>query len=165
MATRLRFALAPLLLAISLTPPAHADWQYTNWGMTLEEVLAASSGVAVRLSEAETAAKAAPGSTRAALLKAPYASGKFQFTAYFRFDQRTGELASVELDLRQAELSSELLGALRQKYGEPRSEQRSQITNIVVWNADEDQISYVWLLTPMTRIDYQPLRSQDNAGL
>ncbi len=43
-------AISSLILAGS---PALADWQYTRWGMTPNEVLAASEGAAVRLNVAE----------------------------------------------------------------------------------------------------------------
>lgn len=85
--------------------------------------------------------------------------------AYFQFDQRTGKLSSVDLELQDPQLGFDLLGSLRQKYGKPRSEKESQTMNFVVWDAGGDQVSYLWLFTPYVRINHQPSRTIDNKGL
>ena len=37
------------IAALLIGPAAHADWQYTKWGMTPEQVVAASGGKAALL--------------------------------------------------------------------------------------------------------------------
>jgi hypothetical protein len=37
-------AIVPLLLALAISRPAVADWRFTKWGMTPEQVVAASQG-------------------------------------------------------------------------------------------------------------------------
>ncbi len=47
--------LCSIVLAALLVPvDAHADWQFTKWGMTPDEVHAASSGTVLRM-DAKTA--------------------------------------------------------------------------------------------------------------
>ena len=74
-------ALAASVLAGSVVP-ACADWQYTQWGMTPDQVTAASSAAAQpnpdRKLDADGGLKAA--------LTAPYQGAAIPFTAVFLFD-------------------------------------------------------------------------------
>jgi hypothetical protein len=65
MVSRISLCLCMVIVPIS----AHADWQYATWGMSPEQVIAASKGVAVR---AENPAIARNGER--GLLTAPYAT-------------------------------------------------------------------------------------------
>jgi hypothetical protein len=66
-----------LLAAISA---AHADWQYTRWGMTPEEVLTASNGQLKRCDPVACAAhKNKYGLPK---LFGTYQSGEFKFSAF-----------------------------------------------------------------------------------
>src|SRR5437764_5809957 len=72
---------------------AKADWEYTKWGMTPEQVLSASKNLATAGSDL-----APDGDGNVSKLVAPYQSGKFSFRADFGFNA-ADRLASVTLVL------------------------------------------------------------------
>ena len=72
---------------------ARADWQYTKWGMTPQEVVSASKNLAKQGSDLRPDSDG-----NVTKLVAPYQSGKFSFEAQFGFDV-TDRLASVTLVL------------------------------------------------------------------
>jgi hypothetical protein len=76
--------------------PALADWQYTKWGMTVDQVIVASNGQMARCPRV----CGKEGETETSLATGAYKSGKFDFTAFANFDNRTGELTSVKLYLK-----------------------------------------------------------------
>src|ERR1700749_1019201 len=72
---------------------ARADWKYTKWGMTPQEVVSASNN------QAKEGSDLRPDSDgNVTKLVAPYQTGKFSFEAQFGFDV-TDRLASVTLVL------------------------------------------------------------------
>ena len=82
-----------LALACCGAGAAKADWEYTKWGMTPQEVLIASKNLATAGSDL------APDSDgNVSKLVAPYQSGKFSFRADFGFNA-ADKLASVTLVL------------------------------------------------------------------
>src|SRR4051812_41805801 len=72
---------------------AKADWEYTKWGMTPQQVVSASKNVATPGTDLQP-----DGDGNVSKLVAPYQSGKFSFRADFGFDA-TDKLASVTLVL------------------------------------------------------------------
>jgi hypothetical protein len=142
-----------------------ANWRYTQWTMTQDEVQRAASGKATILSLSEQAANSSAESNEVALLQAPYASGKYDFTAVFSFDKRTNKLASVKLNLNNKDKAAELLGSLRAKYGTPSSEKHSPILSYATWYKDGDQISYMTIGDTTVSVDYKPRETADNDGL
>src|SRR6201996_4310901 len=72
---------------------AKADWEYTKWGMTPEQVVSASKNMAKEGSDLRPDSDG-----NVTKLVAPYQSGKFPFEAQFGFDA-AGRLASVTLVL------------------------------------------------------------------
>jgi hypothetical protein len=72
---------------------AKADWEYTKWGMTSQEVVSASKNLAKE--EADLHPDSDGNVTK---LVAPYQSGKFSFEAQFGFDA-ADRLSSVTLVL------------------------------------------------------------------
>jgi len=108
-----------LLLSIALfswaySASAAANWQYTHWGMTVEQVKAAS----------ENKAQPIPGdqavtNPKFPSLKAPYTSGQYRFNAFFGFDQSKGTLNSVTLRLYNPDQAGELMGWIKTQYGAP----------------------------------------------
>jgi hypothetical protein len=69
-----------IFLALGFVSPAKADWQYTKWGMTPQQVAAASGGNA----QLETDGRGCTGT---------YRVGKFKFDVTFEFDERARLLA------------------------------------------------------------------------
>lgn len=86
---------------------ASANWQYTTWGMTKDQVIAASHGTAVDIAPDRKAGQRVSSSHMTALLQAPYTSGQYAFTAYFRFEDTTGRLVGVHLELQDAAVLTE----------------------------------------------------------
>jgi hypothetical protein len=108
---------------------AHADWQYTRWGMTPEETLAASKGKLKRCDPRACDVQATD--TAAAQLFGPYQSGEFNFTAFAFFDKRTNKLAHVTLKLTTPEKGLDLIGTLRIRYGEPAMQSTSAVMTLL----------------------------------
>ena len=107
-----------MVLVAALTPArVWADWQYTRWGMTANDVIAASGRLATKADNSKE-----HGTKRLnALLSAPYSSGRFSFLTRFLFDKGSDSLARVRLNLLDPELCHDLQGALYSKYGRPES--------------------------------------------
>lgn len=124
----IRWAFA--LIATFGATPALADWQYTRWGMTPDQVIAASGGAVHRksLTEQEINASFAQAGL-ADLLEGTYSAGGRSFDATFRF-ARTG-LETVLLRFDEpagtaacSGLRDDLLGS----YGTPVEERRGVTT-------------------------------------
>lgn len=111
---------------------AKADWQYTKWGMTPAEVVAASGGAA-RLQRNEGADIQ---DTRA-LAAGHYSVGSIQFAVSYLFDG-DDRLAKVSLNPQRPAEQCEPLIALTQKYyGPPIS--RSRPTMNLIFMEWEDR--------------------------
>ena len=76
-----------------LEAQAKADWEYTKWGMTPQQVVSASKNLATESSDLHPDSDG-----NVTKLVAPYQSGKFSFEAQFGFDA-ADRLASVTLVL------------------------------------------------------------------
>jgi hypothetical protein len=126
-----------VIAAVMASGEARADWQYTKWNMTAEEVVAASNGAAERN---ERSGKNW-GDTNA-LLQAPYATEKYQFTAYFHFDKKTDRLSRVVLELTDGS-KNDLFDNLIEVYGPPI--QKDNTLGMVLnwrWLAEKDTVMY-----------------------
>lgn len=171
-----------VLAALSTSIPTAADWQYTKWGMTVEEVRAASNGIAV------ASAKPISGfedETTESLLTSPYNAGRFTFTAQFLFSKDDHRLASVELVLRQEDASKlprkerwsreadlyserkELLETFLQKYGKPERNEVavSGMLHRLDWRTDVDRVSFLEIGSRGIIIIYKPLRNKEADAL
>jgi hypothetical protein len=145
---------------------ALADWQYTKWGMSVDQVIAASKGAASQTTPEISAQHSAFDGSQAAKLSAPYCSGTFQFTAYFMFGRRD-TLTSVSLELAAGDPHI-LIGELRTKYGKPTSEDADGVLNSLIWYAGGDMISIVEIESgagTLATVSYQPRLTPDNSGL
>lgn len=156
-----------IAVALSVSSSAYADWQYTKWGSSPAQVLAASNGKASELTNEEKVeyADSSKGSTLTPLLKAPYSAGRHEFTAYFYFDKRTKGLAYVNLRKPEPEPAAGLYGALLQKYGKPVMEEENRIRTYAVWHTKRDQITYYLMEGVSEAVSYRPLQTKDNKGL
>lgn len=161
----MRAGLFAFLLLIISVASANADWQYSKWGMTVDQVLAASKGQLKKCSA--VCDKQSTDGTEAQLY-GPYSSGDFEFTAFALFDKKTRKLASIRLRLDNNDKAQELMGALRSKYGEPETKSRTQVLNLAVWRSAGDQISYILIGFDNNytgTVSYQPRVTDSNKGL
>lgn len=149
---------------------ASANWQYTEWGMTLAQVAEAASGRAVAMSSEESVANSVADSNEKALLKATYESGQYKFTAVFSFDSRSGGLSSVKLNLVNLDKALELKGSLGAKYGKPAEQGETAVISFARWRDNMDEIEYFCIGNQMlgvssVSVGYKPRITTDNDGL
>src|ERR1700744_2220675 len=95
----MKIALAFAAAVLLFTSAARADWQFTRWGMTPDQVVKASRGAAHNASSDETTANAPVGSSEQMLVIIPtYVTGDLQFIVDFYFDSDK-KLTRVNLHL------------------------------------------------------------------
>lgn len=153
-----------LVVSLFISINGHADWQYTSWGMTVDEVIDASGGVAMAVPEEEGIGKSM--SSDIVKLTAPYSAGDFAFTAYFAFDVVDNTLIRVTLELHDKSKSHDLHGALRSRYGEPESKNQFYTSTFTLWYDDEgDQIDFQSIGDSVVDVNYKPRVSRRNSGL
>jgi hypothetical protein len=91
-----------LALACCGAGTAKADWEYTKWGMTPQQVVIASKNLTTEGSDLHPDSDG-----NVSKLIAPYQSGKFHFEAQFGFNA-TDKLASVTLVLSDKSASMDM---------------------------------------------------------
>jgi hypothetical protein len=126
-------ALAVGLAAILHACPAAADWQYTKWGMTPEEVVKASGGL---VREVPNPAKA--GSELLAVW-GRHTAGDLEFTVSFGF--LDGKLNSVLLVFQKREMQNceDVASALEVKYGPPDINEADGLSKRMIWPKREGE--------------------------
>src|SRR5687767_3036595 len=119
-----------------LVPPVSADWEFTKWGMSPEQVIQASKGQARPPGPEEDISSV--------LLTQDWQSGRFPFTVSYIFKKATGgqRLSEVKLQLQNTQLRGQLLDALKKRYGTPRDERKGPIS-LVEWQHSGDSIHYL----------------------
>jgi hypothetical protein len=120
-------AWAPLIVA-GMATPAAADWQYTRWGMSPEQVVAASNGM-VQLGPPPQG-KTYDNLTGRALGK--HERDGATFLAFFHFDAANG-LAKVALERSGGTACAALQGALVAQLGPPAKSTRNNFATIEEW--------------------------------
>ena len=137
---------------VCLVLPVNADWEFTKWGMSPEQVVQASKGQARPPGPEEDISSV--------LLTQDWQSGRFLFTVSYIFKKDAGgqRLREVKLQLRNTQLRGQLLDALKKKYGTSKEERKGPI-NLVEWQHSGDSIHYLTDLKDAT-ILYQPLDSK-----
>lgn len=113
---------------MAAAPSGHAHWQYTRWGMTVDEVVAASGNKA-------HAAANGPGNSTSSeknLLDVPYQAGRFSFTVNFMFDANK-RLRTVKLNLDNPKKDCvPLTGELLNTYG-PSKQAETAVSEVHRW--------------------------------
>jgi hypothetical protein len=121
-----------LVLLLSALSAARADWQFTRWGMTPEEVkttsAAPNTGV-TNLVIVDPSSVPLDADGAKVLLHGDYSAGHLRLRISFAFC--SGGLCQVHLETADEIQGAELIGALRMKYGLPVSESRGNVTDIV----------------------------------
>jgi hypothetical protein len=121
------------MLALAASPgQATANWEYTVWGMTPEDVAAASGGKVRVLAAARPDHAASPGPE--SMAEGRFALGPFPMTVKFGFDQDR-RLTMVTLTFAEQQRPDQLKAWLNQNYGKPRT----------MPAADEDMGSWTWI--------------------
>lgn len=151
---------------IIASQPAGADWQYTKWGMTPDQVLSAAKGKMRRCSP--ESCKGQTTETDSAQIYGEHTAGEFSFTAYAMFNKRSNRLTSVSLKLWDPNQADSLIGSVRLKYGEPATKSQTAIMGLYVWRDAKDQISVLKIGqgdSASTSLQYQPRATEAGKGL
>lgn len=122
----LLFALATLICG-----PAYADWQYTRWGMSPDQVIAASGGKA-RVATADEASRYARLAGMTARAIGDYQTEEMRFSVEFHHDT-TGALQLVALTLRDWSGNNRLREALLARYGRPVESDKLSMGESDLW--------------------------------
>lgn len=123
-----RFLLA--LATLAFASPAAAHWEYAFWGMTRDEVIAASRGNARALpAEREREVAEARMAYRA---EGRFTEGALLLEVAFAFDTVTGGLVCVTYAAQTAQQTQALREWLVQRFGQPTRSARDPITNAVI---------------------------------
>ena len=135
-----------LVSIVALTAPQNtlADWQYTRWGMTAEEIVAASDGNAHLISDSEKEGESAENFDAIAL--GTYSTGPFEFEVSFRALKGEHTLDTVRLELREPSIYRRLREALIGKYGigqETVKDNDSIKTTIMIWKAETETVKLI----------------------
>lgn len=119
-------------LAMALCPTtALADWEWSKWGMTPDEVAAASKGT-VKTVAADSSKSISGWDLDATGAWTQY---DFSFTANFFFDAASKGLMAVALDLPDAKKCGDLRKALVAAYGAPANTQETENISVLDWTA------------------------------
>ena len=158
------FVLLAIAVQLYLSGPADAGWQYTEWGMTPDQVIAASKGA---VSHGE--AKSSKDGRTLFLLRGDYAAGLFNFDASFGFDAGTNGLIVVSLTLKNGPVSR-LTDSLIEKYGKPvNTELTGRMVRTTVWrDTKENNVIRLFEIAAGDKsyiLSYHPLQSRENEGL
>jgi hypothetical protein len=144
------------VLLIAQAPEAHADWQYTRWGMTPQQVIDASGGQAVKNDNVSgDSTDDAQG-----LLRAYYIMGTYKFVAVFLFDRSSGVLTMVQLKLKNLETEAgyDLHAFLWGKYGAPLDQLDLSDIAATTWRDERNYNHVAWLRNGDTfKVQYKPL--------
>jgi hypothetical protein len=105
------------LLATLIAPAAQADWQYTRWVMTPEQVVAASGGNVSLLPEKDRP-RIPPLITAA---KGEFTDGQIRLRTVFTFNIESMGLACVSYGVRGHDDDDAFKAALIGRYGQPQS--------------------------------------------
>ena len=131
-------AMATSTLACSV-PPAAADWQYTQWGMTPDQVRAASNDAAQ-----PNLNRTLDAGGLKAVLTAPYQGATLPFTAVFLFDDG-GKLKLVTLDPIGDIACPVIVQALRANHGMPKGKADMVHATTLRWDDVESDNLIVYL--------------------
>ncbi|MGH1369353.1 MAG: hypothetical protein ACRBCL_12130 [Maritimibacter sp.] len=139
--------------------PAFADWQYTQWGMTPDEVLTASEGAAQRPDMAEGF-----GTNLVHLLTAPYAltDGQLQFKARFVFyDFQSLEMVSLVPFVGEC---VSVYRRLEETYG-PGGQHGDQIIRLTKWfDRENDNVIFFTEIQDTCTLSYRRFHTPMEAG-
>jgi hypothetical protein len=130
--------LLPLVFAMLLiATAAHADWQYTHWGMTPEQVVAASRGAAQVVPE-KNRPRGLPMLTAAT---GTYQDGPLELRVTFQFNTASNGLACVSYGVNSHDNDDAFKAALVKRFGPPQKTSGGGFLGTTLsWTTPTDQI-------------------------
>lgn len=106
------------ILAASAPLPALADWEYTHWGMTPEQVAGVSEGTVTVVPPAERLTLA--GVNRQNAATGSYTDGELRLTVTFQFDTASNGLICVFAAAADMSQNAAFKDWMHKKYGPPQ---------------------------------------------
>jgi len=148
-----------LVLPCGASIPARADWQYTKWGMSPEEVLSQSNGNARRVPEAEIARLSPYSRDLVSFVRAAYVANGEKFVVSFQFGKNTKRLQRVDLDAADAANCSAYKFSLLDKFGSPIF--KSADEKLLIWRdpPSGDAITWSYLPPSVCEIRFSPIEN------
>jgi hypothetical protein len=128
--SRLRF-LAAIGAALLLgAAPSRADWQFTRWGMSADDAVAASRGSLRRVPFDQKYSRA----DLACVVRGNYSVDRDSFEAWLCFDAASKlQLVALEKESCSPNLFDRYRAALAARYGTGTGDQRSQYSERITW--------------------------------
>ena len=130
----------PLCLVVSLVAPsARAEWQYTRWGMTPEQVVAASGGRAELLPVARRP-RIPPLVTAAT---GQFVDGPLRLRTVFSFDIESNGLQCVSYGVSSHADNNAFKEALIRHYGQPQATRTIPLVGMTEldWKTGTDEVT------------------------
>jgi len=157
MLSRMNLCLWMMIVPMS----AHASWQYATWGMSPEQVIAASKGVAARADNPFVARNGERG-----LLTAPYATNNIPFVVHFWFTVGEPKLIRVSLGTQYAADCPNVSSLLFSIYGTPQVSDLGPPSSLR-WRSDATGNFIAFSQYGDTRcvLDYYPIPLPGRPGL
>jgi hypothetical protein len=112
-----RCGLALTAALACLAGPAQAHWEYTRWGMTQQQVVAASRGAVQTLPPAQR--RPVPNARMEYRAAGTFRSGTLRLTVAFGFDARNGGLVCVSAQAEAAQADA-LRARMERLFGAPQ---------------------------------------------
>lgn len=156
----MRTALAIMIACCGLAAPANAHWQFTKWGMTPEQVIAASNGT---VKQGDGAVSAQGGDTEDA--SGTYSVNGASFDASFFFEN--AKLKTVTLSSRDGKLCAQTMHDLQAVYGTPfESSPGSSVSN-ATWmdRTKNNRVKMILVDLGYCELQYSALVSASGSGL
>lgn len=141
------------LTLLAAASPASAEWQFTNWGMSVDEVVAASGGSVERYNGSP--GQRIMGSNFQA--KGSYSAGGYDFESEFYFDP-SGRLSVIRLMLIDYSQCGSMREMMQGIYGS--SAEGGLFRETQAWyDSDRGNVVRTTQVGGMCFIAYTPLRS------
>jgi hypothetical protein len=147
--------------------PPLTDWRYTRWGMSEEQVIAASGGMAVAATPQDQPADRSRDAE--VKLKAPVEWEGQPCIAFYGFDRGSHKLSSVTLQLLDTSdaAASKLRARLIAAYGTTLNSVKRPDTELLTWFVGDEMFSFVRLVdpamavgAPVTSVGYLPHKGE-----
>jgi len=156
--------LAAIAFVIAIINSANADWQYTKWGMSVEQAQRASKG-SLRFPTAKEQAEKTIQSLAPALVGI-HRTPQYQFNCALYFGGRG--LERVNLAANDYSQKEAIIASIRAIYGEPVETNRLRKQIIYKWRDDRGnnfiQVSDIFFIRNLN-IHYTPMRTGAERGL
>lgn len=114
----LSLAISTILISIG-NQPAQAEWEYTQWGMNLDEVAKASEGAAIPVNPDEKFLY--EDDTQQTLLKSQWSTDNYSFDVFFNFSADDSKLS--EIVFKSTGKNEDLGLAMIERFGLPSKAQ------------------------------------------